>query len=330
MQRRRFLASALLTLPAATARAAASKGFNFAVFGDAPYGRGEEREFDRVIEHINADPSLRFAVHVGDLKSASETCSDALLSRRFAALGHLSVPWIYTPGDNDWTDCHQRGAGRFNPLDRLQFLRRVHFGAGARAHGPRGFALDAQSALPGFSAFVENACFELEDIVFATVHMVGSDNGLRPWSGIDPDDRTAAPRPERVAEVRERNAAALAWVDLAFDRAQARNARGVVLFFHANPSFERAADHARRRPFNAFLARVHDRAQAFERPVLLAHGDYHWYLTDTPFADLPRVVRMQVPGSPFVGWVKVGVGGGAANGDIFSFERASMRSDESP
>jgi len=330
VQRRRFLASTLLALTAAQGRGAQARDFSFAVLGDAPYGRGEEREFDRVIDFINADPSLRFAVHVGDLKAAAESCSDALLKRRFAALERLTLPWLYTPGDNDWTDCHGRSAGRFNPLERLLFLRKVHFGAGVHTHGPNGFTLDVQSASPQFASFVENARFALDGIVFATVHVVGSDNGLVPWRGIDSDDRVAAPRPERIAEVRERTAATLAWIDAAFEHAQAINARAVVLFFHANPSFERRPDHARRKPFNAFLARVHERAQTFARPVLLAHGDYHWYQIDTPFADLPRVVRMQVPGSPFVGWVKVTVSETNANGGFFVFERGTTRSQDPP
>jgi len=330
VQRRRFLASALLALTAAKVRGAQAREFSFAVLGDAPYGRGEEREFDRVIDYINLDPSLRFAVHVGDLKAAAESCSDALLKRRFAALERLTLPWLYTPGDNDWTDCHGRSAGRFNPLERLLFLRKVHFGAGVHTHGPNGFTLDVQSASPQFASFVENARFALDGIVFATVHVVGSDNGLVPWRGIDSDDRVAAPRPERIAEVRERTAATLAWIDAAFEHAQAINARAVVLFFHANPSFERRPDHARRKPFNAFLARLHERAQTFARPVLLAHGDYHWYQIDTPFADLPRVVRMQVPGSPFVGWVKVTVSETNANGGFFVFERGTTRSQDPP
>jgi hypothetical protein len=184
--------------------------------------------------------------------------------------------------------------------------------------------------MPGFSPYVENARFELDGIVFATVHVVGSDNGWAAWRGIDINDRAVAPRQERIAEVRQRSAAALAWVDAAFEFALERNARAVVLFFHANPSFERGVDYARRKPFNAFVERLRDRAQAFARPVLLAHGDHHWYLVDAPFADLPRVVRLQVPGSPFVGWVKVSVPEGGADGGFFVFERGNTRSQDPP
>lgn len=298
--------------------------------GDAPYGRGEEREFDRVVDRINADPALRFAVHVGDLKAAGESCSDALLRRKFAALERLALPWLYTPGDNDWTDCHVGGAGRFNPLERLQFLRRMHFGNGERAHGPGAFALASQGGQRGFEAFVENARFELDGVVFATLHLVGSDNGYAPWRGFDINDRAAAPRADRIAEVRARSAAALAWVDAAFDHAAQAQARAVVLFFHVNPSFERGADYARRKPFNPFLARLQERARLFKRPVLLAHGDLHWYMFDAPFPDLPHVTRMQVPGSPFVGWVRVTVHEAGGDTPAFEFERGQPMAEERP
>jgi hypothetical protein len=330
VQRRRFLVSALLSLPAACAHGAGPDALRFAVLGDAPYGAGEEPEFGRVIDRINADPTLRFAVHVGDIKAAAEVCSDALISRRRALLERLSVPWLYTPGDNEWTDCHHRAAGRFNPLDRLRFVRRTFFADPARTHGPNGFAVGSQSSMAGFGAYVENQRFALDGIVFATVHMVGSDNGLAPWRGIDSNDRAVAPRKDRVDEVRERTAAVLVWIDAAFDRAQRSGARAVVLFFQANPEFERAPDAARRKPFNAFLARIHARAAAFGKPVLLAHGDGHWYTIDRPFADLPAVVRLQVPGSPFVGWVNVTVRAGAAPGDFFEFERGTASTRAAP
>lgn len=328
MQRRRLLVSALLSLPAACAHGAAAETTRFAVLGDAPYGAGEEPEFGRVIDRINADPTLRFAVHVGDIKAAAEPCSDALIRRRLAALERLTVPWLYTPGDNEWTDCHHRAAGRFNPLERLRFLRRAWFADPAHAHGAHGFAVHSQGTVPGFSAFVENQRFELDGIVFATLHMVGSDNGLASWRGIDSSDRAVAPRKDRVDEVRERTAAALAWIDTTFAQAQAIGARAVVLFFHTNPEFERAPGAARRKPFNTFLARIHARAATFGKPVLLAHGDHHWYTIDRPFAELPAVVRLQVPGSPFVGWVNVTVR--AAGGDFFQFERGSTSTREAP
>ena len=36
--------------------------------------------------------------------------------------------------------------------------------------------------------------------MFATVHVVGSNNDLEPWLGIDSTDNCTSPRPERIAE----------------------------------------------------------------------------------------------------------------------------------
>lgn len=333
MLRRRVLAC-LSTLAAVTLAACAlpahGQGTRFAVLGDAPYGTGQEGEFARVIDRINADTDLRFAVHVGDLKGGTEPCTDALILHRKSLLDALTLPWLYTPGDNEWTDCHHRSAGRFNPVERLAFLRKTFFADPTRTHGPRAFPVATQGAVRGFAPFAENQRFELDGIVFATVHMVGSDNGLVPWRGFDPKDRAAVPRADRVDEVRARTAAVLAWIDAAFDRAEQTQARAVVLFFQANPEFERGPDAGRRKPFNTFIARLHDRAAAFGKPVLLAHGDHHWYLVDRPFDDLPAVVRMQVPGSPFIGWVAVTAGASADPKAFFQFDRGTPGPREAP
>lgn len=47
------------------------------------------------------------------------------------------------------------------------------------------------------------------------------------------------------------------------------------------------------------------------RPVLIAHGDDHRYIVDHPLLRsgtnrrLENVTRLEVPGSPQVGWVRV-------------------------
>jgi hypothetical protein len=58
--------------------------------------------------------------------------------------------------------------------------------------------------------------------------------------------------------------------------------------------------------------------------VLIAHGDEHTYTIDHPVVRsgtkhrLENVTRLEVPGSPQVGWVRVVVTPGATN--PFSFE----------
>ncbi|MCX8004898.1 MAG: hypothetical protein N2688_08070, partial [Burkholderiaceae bacterium] len=290
--RRRALLALLPALPGVAG--AQEPDFAFAVLGDTPYSAAEEAALAALLAVINADQTLRFAVHVGDLKASDERCDDRLLAQRLALLDRLALPWLFTPGDNDWADCHDGAAGRFHPLERLQRLRALAYPRPDRSRGPRPLALVHQPA-----PFVENARFDVEGVVCATVHVIGSDNGWLPWRGLDLDDRTIAPRADRVAEIRAREAAALAWIDQAFDHAQASGARGLALFFHANPHLGRSAEHPRRRRYHAIVERIRARAAAFARPVLLAHGALHWSFVARPFPDLPLLTRVQVPGSPF-------------------------------
>jgi hypothetical protein len=76
------------------------------------------------------------------------------------------------------------------------------------------------------------------------------------------------------------------------------------LAFQANPAFEKPPSNAYRSSYEPFIATVEEEAARFGKPVLLAHGDGHKYIVDHPLR-LANVTRMQVPGSPRVGWVRV-------------------------
>src|SRR5215471_6914741 len=112
-------ALALCALPATSATAddhGPRGGFTLAVYGDAPYGtfQGDQAEFDATpafIDSVNADPDVSAVVHVGDIHSGKQWCTEAY-DRSIAALWtHYADPLVYTPGDNEWTDCHKAGEG---------------------------------------------------------------------------------------------------------------------------------------------------------------------------------------------------------------------------
>src|SRR3974390_2079161 len=84
------------------------EGFVFGVMGDAPYGKGEEKPFVEMIERMNGEP-LAFVIHVGDIKAGSNSrCTDDLFLQRKAWFDASTHPLIYTPGDNEWTDCRRK------------------------------------------------------------------------------------------------------------------------------------------------------------------------------------------------------------------------------
>ncbi len=322
--RRALLASALATAFATRATALAAERtsvpLSFAVLGDTPYTPAQVGPFVRMIGAINADSSVRFVVHVGDIKSGAQVCTNTHLAGRLALLQRFAKPVIFTPGDNDWTDCHERANGRFHPHERPSLLRRVFYSNPERSLGQRPMRVVSQRTSPGYERFVENVRFDVDGLTCCTLHIVGSDDGLASWSDIDPADSAVRPRTDRLAEVIARRAAALDWLDKTFDHARRRAADGVAIFMHANPRFGRRPTSPRRAGYNAFIDRLRQHASAFERPVLLAHGDLHWHFVDRPLADARNLTRMQVPGSPFVGWVKVGFSAGAQR--AFDFESA--------
>lgn len=184
--------------------------FSFALIGDSPYGVAPGSyypPFDALTHDINADHKLRWVLHAGDIKSGSTPCSDAMFTDRLNRFNAFDKPFILTPGDNDWTDCHRAKAGSYAPLERLAALRQVFFAQPGTTLGEHPMHVDSQAMEPGFEEFPEHTRWVQQNVVFATLHIVGSQNGLAPFAG-----RSAADD----AEVARRTHAALGWLDDTF------------------------------------------------------------------------------------------------------------------
>ncbi|WP_088243426.1 hypothetical protein [Calothrix rhizosoleniae] len=296
--------------------------FSFALVGDLPYATADSEDlpvnkFDNVIREINSDKEIRFTVHVGDIKSGGKTCSDERIKSRYNQLQTLRQALIYTPGDNEWTDCHRESNGKYNPIERLDFIREIFFSRPGVTLGKRPFRVETQSSNADFKKYVENIIFERQEIIFSTIHVVGSNNNLAPWSGIDSNDSFENPRKDRKEEYNQRLAAALNWLDKTFDRAEETDAKGVFIIIHANPRFNLDSKEDGRAGFNDFLEKLQERTLNYKKPVILAHGDFHEYLVDKPLTNLPNFTRIQTFGSSQVHWIKVNVD--PKSGHVFSF-----------
>ena len=292
--------------------------FAFAVLGDAPYYPWEEIRFRRLLRQMNAS-DLASVVHIGDI--FWQPCTEEKYRRHLAYFQSVRHPVIYTPGDNEWTDCHEERPGRFLPLTRLAMIRDIFFSDPAHSLGGTPLTLTVQGGEPPFEEFVEHARWEHEGIVFAAVHIVGSLNGGEQFAGrTDADD----------IESRRRTAASAAWVREAFSIAREADARAVVILFHANLLLHLPVDAFGRQAFEPFITALEEEAEAFPRPVLLAQGSDHEYIVDKPLVrrttgeTLDNVTRLQVSGSPDVGWVRVIVTPAAADADLFRFEEYVM------
>jgi hypothetical protein len=288
----------------------ATTAFSFAVLGDTPYGEERVGQFNHLIDEVNATPSIEFVIHVGDIKGG-EPCSDQLLASRLAQFRQFRPPLVFTPGDNEWTDCHRPRFGAYHPVERLEALRKLFFPNPGWTLGREPIRVDYQGSRPEFARFVENVAFEWRGSIVSTVHVVGSNNGLAPWGGIDADDSFDHPRTDRRKEVQRREAAAIQWLNHVFALAARKRARALVIAIHANPHFEKAIGDTPRIGFDAFLSRLSTLLNETAFPVLLVHGDHHRLIVDTP---LPAIrdenrpfMRIQTYGPRDSGWIRVTV-----------------------
>ena len=299
---------------AAFAPFAAAQGFSFVALGDLPYGAPEKSypPYRALIGAINA-AQPDFSIHVGDFKSGSTVCSDEEFGQQLNHLGMFAGALVYTPGDNEWTDCHRKNNGAFDPLERLHRLRGMFFSEG-RSLGRNPVALENQSrAMPKWSKYIENARFTHRDVLFVTLHIVGSNNNF--------EVRDA----RAVAEFMERDAANVDWIREAFELAERRNVKALVFAYQADVSDGRSAfdDFP---PWSGFRASIGETllplAEKWGRPVLLISGDSHRLKIDQPYKlnrkELLNVTRLIVPGETDVRAVRVSVNADARQ--PFSFQ----------
>jgi hypothetical protein len=273
--------------------AAAGQNFSFAAFGDMPYDAELAKKFEVLIDDVNR-AKVRFAINVGDLRSGDESCSNEDLEVRLKRLARVAHPMVITPGDNDWTDCHRPAMGSFDPLERLSLLRAKLYPS-ARSLGRKTIPLTQQDG-----KFPENSRWSQSGIVFACLHVIGSNNNFGRNQAND-------------AEFQARDAANREWLKQAFAEARKSSARGLVLVLHANMKFDSPLTDPGRSGYKAFLESLEDEMETFDRPILLIHGDHHTFRIDKPFfsrrtgARLVNLTRLELFGAKDIHWVRVDV-----------------------
>jgi hypothetical protein len=149
--------------------------FEFAAIGDQQYGAAGIAKFPALQSSINADTNLQFIVHTGDVKSGSTLCDNAMFQNRRQSFEAFAVPMLLTPGDNEWTDCHRENNGSFDSLERLAYLRAIFY-PDNQSMGRRKITLSQQSEDRRYSPYVENSMWSQGNVLFAPLHMVGSNN----------------------------------------------------------------------------------------------------------------------------------------------------------
>ena len=132
-------------------------------------------------------------MHVGDIKAGGAACSDEAFEMIRDLFREYPKPVVYTPGDNEWTDCHKTGA---DPTERLDRLRALFF------QDRETLRLDKlnvvrQSCRREFATYVENYRFSKSGVLFIMVHIVGSGTIVDRRSAVDDGVREIEMRPIR-------------------------------------------------------------------------------------------------------------------------------------
>ena len=298
------------------ATAQAQQTFSFVALGDLPYGSAQKAygPYRSLIDRINQeDPA--FSVHVGDFKSGSTLCSDEEFTHQLDHFQRFKGAVVYTPGDNEWTDCHRSNNGAYDPLERLAVLRQRFFTPGSSL-GSKPMPVQNQSKVaPAFGRYVENVRWLHQGVLFATLHIVGSNNNL------ESRDIVA------TREFFDRDAANVAWIQATFEQARLQQASAVVFAFQADVLENKTVweDFPSWSGFRTSIGQtLLPMAHQWGKPVLVVHGDTHQFRLDQPFQldkkPLTNVTRLIVPGASDVRAVKVTIKDAS-----FAFEMLSAR-----
>lgn len=300
------VAAAMLTIatsfmPASAAeRIGGDNAFSFVALGDMPYNLPDDyAKFDRLIAAVNALKPA-FTLHMGDIKPGTLPCSDDVLRKALDQIQTFDGALVYTIGDNEWIDCHRKAAGGFNPRERLMKLREMFFAIPAKSLGKTPLDVESQALLmPEYSTYVENTRFAKNGVMFLTANVPGSNNGFE------------AHDLEAVTEFFARDKANVAWIEASFAKAKTDNAKAVVLFMQAEFNEARFQNGAmpRQSGFTRILDAIEAGATSFGKPVLLIHGDEHYFsiapLRNSKGKPIPGVNKLMVYGDTLVHAVRV-------------------------
>lgn len=305
------VAASFLPAPAAES-IGGDNAFSFVALGDMPYNLPDDyAKFDRLIAAVNALKPA-FTLHMGDIKSGALPCSDEVLKKSHDQIQTFEGALVYTIGDNEWIDCHRKAAGSYNPRERLAKLREMFFATPSKSLGRTPLDVESQALLmPEFATYVENTRFSKNGVMFLTAHVPGSNNGFE------------AQDPEAVTEFFARDKANVAWLNAGFARAKTDNAKAVVVFMQAEFDEARFPNGAmpRQSGFIRTLDAIEAGAKSFGRPVLLIHGDEHYFsiapLKNSRGKPIPGVNKLMVYGDTLVHAVRVIVDPDSSN--VFGF-----------
>lgn len=271
--------------------------FQFSIVGDLPYNASQEYALYNIIspEVLDSD----FIIHVGDYKAGSnQPCTVDLDQKHKTWMIKLGIPVFYSPGDNDWADCDRASnAPVVRETKRLKEIRATFF-------DPVPTPIPAKWNATWQVGAPENSSWFVNGIRFATVHVIGGNNGRDTIGPCAPG--TVCDTRSDIAElVAAREKQSFAWIKSTFDKAASEDADAVVLALHADmfqgKYFDIECINAAQVECDGFKTlreTIIDKSSEFAKPVLLVHGDTGAYCWDRTMGGTkaPNLVRLNSAG----------------------------------
>jgi len=306
-----------------------SQAYTIALFGDMPYNALGKTQYPALLADINR-AHVTFAVHDGDLKAGADgPCSDSLYSTALDYFNSLEQPLIFTPGDNDWTDCWGRyGTSTLpfsDPEERLNFERALFFSTD-RSLGQHTLKVTSQTD----EGYPENQRWTHGPVVYLAVNVQGSNDNY-PYH--DTEMGTGVPVRSDAEIQRQRNeeiarkVADFRWLDAGFDYARQVNAKGVMIIWQADPNFNNEQHLTNPHDWDAYpgyVDKLRTLTESFTGQVVLVHGDSHYFKVDKPLNHtsgggvLTNFTRLETFGARNTHWVSVRID--ADDPNLFIFE----------
>ena len=302
----------------------AGSNFSFIALGDTAYKNEDYPKYHSLIDTINSiNPA--FTIHVGDTMGYPQLCSDEHYSKITNAFNRFRHPLIYTPGDNEWTDCYNDSISSDTEPDkyadyilgRLTAIRNLYFSNG-NSLGKHPIALIRQSDIDKkFSTFSENSYWIHNNVLFATMHIVGSNDNFHPHIK------------QLTLESIQRRHAGFHWAMHLLKVAKKEKVKALVIAGHANlfgseKATGKVAQYSGKRvrggehgPYGGYVYALASLTYNLEIPVLYIHGDSHEFVIDRPLLkssnheystlQLTNFTRVQVPAHPENKAVKISI-----------------------
>jgi hypothetical protein len=238
---------------------------------------------------------VQAVVHVGDIHSGSEPCTVIYDQSIFNLWTAFEKPLIYTPGDNEWSDCTKTKAepgSDFDdvtthpdmPLDQLGIIRTTFFANAGWTLGQQPIQVISQAhaydpANPTDAQYVENVMWEQSKTVFVTLNLPGgSNNDIDPWYA---KTHPTPWNPHQQTEMEQRTGADVRWLNRAFAMAESDHAHSVVIIGQA-AVWDTSDTPSHQTNYEPIIAAMAENSARYGKPVLFLNGDSHVYRSDNP------------------------------------------------